>query len=460
MAPVPDAGENSYRGSGRLAGRKALITGGDSGIGRGAAIAFAREGADVAINHLSQEEPDARQVIEIIRESGRTGLSIPGDIRDEAFCKSLVGQAVQGLGGLDILVMNAGRQQARQSILDISTEEFDWTFKTNVYAPFWIIKAALPHLKPGFSIIATTSIQAYDPSPDLYDYAQTKAATMNYVKSLAKQLADSRGRDGDYSPPPAQIPACGFPAPGSCRRSSVIVGLDATDPQASGSCDVPCPVLSPGHASPLSFPPTEPPSLHALRRRSSRPCSGASSVLRGSSNSSPVPRQLRLLAFLPWPGIAAATAGQTRSPRFRRDPFVRDRVYDHGRASAPRRSGTAHVAFDVPYRLGLCIILAFAAQYIPHTIAVYASRQPSPTATQHSLPGARYGLPGPVFHRQDRASLPGAQGIRVNGVAPGPIWTPAPPAPTGNVLRGPFEAPSGCLRTRISQPLMKLAGPG
>ena len=216
---------------------------------------------------------------------------------------------------------------------------------------------------------------------------------------------DGRGRDRDYSLPPAQIPACGFPAPGSCRRSGVIAGLDATDPQASGSCDAPCPVLSPGHASPLSFPPTEPPSLHALRRRSSRPCSGASSVLRGSSDSSPVPRQLRLLAFLPWPGIAAATAGQTRSPRFRRDPFVRDMVYDHGRASAPRRSGTAHVAFDVAYRLGLCIILAFAAQYIPHTIAVYASRQPSPTATQHSLPGARYGLPGPVFHRQDHASL-------------------------------------------------------
>ncbi|HEX4260692.1 MAG TPA: SDR family oxidoreductase [Acetobacteraceae bacterium] len=189
MDPVPDHGETSYRGSGRLAGRRALVTGGDSGMGRAAAIAFAREGADVAINYLPQEEPDAQEVIALIRRAGRKGIPIPGDIRDEAFCQRLVADAVRSLGGLDILVSNAGRQQTHASILDISTEQFDWTMKTNIYAPFWIIKAAIPHMPPGAAIIGTASVQAYDPSPDLYDYAQTKAATMNYVKSLAKQLA-------------------------------------------------------------------------------------------------------------------------------------------------------------------------------------------------------------------------------------------------------------------------------
>ena len=206
MEPPPDHGETSYRGSGRLAGRKALITGGDSGMGRAAAIAFAREGADVAINYLPDEEPDAREVIALIKQAGRTGLALPGDIRDEAFCQSLVDQAVRGLGGLDIVVSNAGRQQAHESILDISTEQFDWTMKTNIYAPFWIIKAALPHLPPGSAIIATTSEQAYDPSPDLYDYAQTKAATMNYVKSLAKQLGPKGIRVNGVAPGPIWTP--------------------------------------------------------------------------------------------------------------------------------------------------------------------------------------------------------------------------------------------------------------
>ncbi len=206
MQPRPDHGEASYVGSGRLAGRKALITGGDSGMGRGAAIAFAREGADVAINHLPEEAPDAREVVDLIHEAGRVGLSIPGDIRDEAFCQRLVDEAANGLGGLDILVMNAGRQQTRASILDVSTEDFDATMKTNIYAPFWIIKAALPHLKPGATIVATTSEQAYDPSPDLYDYAQTKAATMNYVKSLAKQLARRGIRVNGVAPGPIWTP--------------------------------------------------------------------------------------------------------------------------------------------------------------------------------------------------------------------------------------------------------------
>lgn len=206
MDPRPDHGETSYKGSGRLAGRKALITGGDSGMGRAAAIAYAREGADVAINYYPTEEPDAREVIAMIKAEGRNALAIPGDLRDERFCQELVQRAVEGLGGLDIIVSNAGRQQARQSILDISSEDFDATMKTNIYAPFWIIKAALPHLKPGSAIIGTASEQAYDPSPDLYDYAQTKAATMNYVKSLAKQLGPKGIRVNAVAPGPIWTP--------------------------------------------------------------------------------------------------------------------------------------------------------------------------------------------------------------------------------------------------------------
>jgi NAD(P)-dependent dehydrogenase (short-subunit alcohol dehydrogenase family) len=206
MDPKPDHGEMSYRGSGRLMGRKALITGGDSGMGRAAAIAYAREGADVAINYLPAEEPDAREVIQIIKDAGRKGVLIPGDLREETFCRKLVVQAVEQLGGLDIVVCNAGRQQSRASILELSSEDFDATMKTNIYAPFWIIKAAVPHLKAGACIIGTTSEQAYDPSPDLYDYAQTKAATMNYVKSLAKQLAVKGIRVNGVAPGPIWTP--------------------------------------------------------------------------------------------------------------------------------------------------------------------------------------------------------------------------------------------------------------
>jgi len=206
MDPPPDHGEKSYRGSGRLKGRKALITGGDSGMGRAAAIAYAREGADVAINYFPSEEPDAKDMIALIEGAERKGVAIPGDLRDEAFCKELVAKAVDRLGGLDILVCNAARQQSHDSILDITTEDFDATMKTNIYAPFWIIKAALPHLKPGASIIATASEQAYDPSAELYDYAQTKAATMNYVKSLAKQLASKGIRVNGVAPGPIWTP--------------------------------------------------------------------------------------------------------------------------------------------------------------------------------------------------------------------------------------------------------------
>jgi NAD(P)-dependent dehydrogenase (short-subunit alcohol dehydrogenase family) len=206
MTPRPDHGETSYRGSSRLAGRKALITGGDSGMGRAAAIAYAREGADVAINYFPTEEADAEEVIALIRAEGRIGIALPGDLRDESFCTRLVADAVRGLGGLDIVVSNAGRQQAHDSILDISTEQFDWTMKTNIYAPFWIIKAALPHLQPGSAIIASTSEQAFDPTPDLYDYAQTKAATMNFVKSLAKQFGSKGIRVNGVAPGPIWTP--------------------------------------------------------------------------------------------------------------------------------------------------------------------------------------------------------------------------------------------------------------
>jgi len=206
MEPKPDHGETSYKGSGRLAGRKALITGGDSGMGRAAAIAYAREGADVAINYYPNEEEDAREVIRLIKDAGRKGLPLPGDLKDEGFCVRLVEDAVRGLGGLDILVSNAGRQQAHDSIADISSEDFDATIKTNIYAPFWLIKAALPHLKPGSVIIGTTSEQAYDPSPDLFDYAMTKAATMNYVKSLAKQLGPKGIRVNGVAPGPIWTP--------------------------------------------------------------------------------------------------------------------------------------------------------------------------------------------------------------------------------------------------------------
>ena len=202
MDPVPDHGEESYVGANRLSGRKALITGGDSGIGRAAAIAFAREGADVAINYLPEEESDAREVIALIEKAGRKAVAIPGDLMQEEFSSSLVQQTIADLGGLDILVSNAGHQKTNESILDISTEAFDRTMKTNIYAPFWLIKAALPHLQPGSSIIATTSVQAYDPSPNLYDYAQTKAATTSFVKSLAKQLGSKGIRVNGVSPGP------------------------------------------------------------------------------------------------------------------------------------------------------------------------------------------------------------------------------------------------------------------
>jgi NAD(P)-dependent dehydrogenase (short-subunit alcohol dehydrogenase family) len=206
MTPVPDCGEASYKGSGRLAGRKALITGGDSGIGRAAAIAYAREGADVAINYFPTEEPDAREVEEHIRQAGRKAVLIPGDLRDEGFCKTLVDQAAQQLGGLDILVSNAAFQQAQTSIMDISTEQLDQTMKTNVYAMFWIVKAALPQMPPGSAIICTSSINAQRPSEALLDYACTKGAIMIFVRGLAKQVVDKGIRVNGVAPGPFWTP--------------------------------------------------------------------------------------------------------------------------------------------------------------------------------------------------------------------------------------------------------------
>ncbi|TGN57087.1 SDR family oxidoreductase [Paracoccus liaowanqingii] len=206
MDPRPDHGEESYRGSDRLAGRRALITGGDSGIGRAVAIAFAREGADVAINYLPDEEPDAQEVIALIEEAGGRAVAIPGDITDPAFCQDLIAQAVEALGGLDVLVNNAGYQQSAPSIDEISDQTFDQTMKTNVYAPFWITRAALPHLEAGASIIITSSVVADQPPENLFDYAQTKAANVIFAKVLAKQLAGRGIRVNAVAPGPFWTP--------------------------------------------------------------------------------------------------------------------------------------------------------------------------------------------------------------------------------------------------------------
>ena len=202
MDPKPDHGEKSYKGSGRLSGRKALITGGDSGIGRAAAIAYAREGADVAIGYLPEEEADAKEVIAVIEAEGRKALGLAGDVTDEAWCKDMVRRAVDGLGGLDILVINAARQQFRKSVAEVSTVDFDQTMKTNLYALHWIAQAAVPHLPPGAAIITTASIQAYEPSPILLDYATTKAGIVAYTKALAKQVIEKGIRANVVAPGP------------------------------------------------------------------------------------------------------------------------------------------------------------------------------------------------------------------------------------------------------------------
>lgn len=206
LVPQADHGEDTYRGSGRLAGRKALITGGDSGIGKATAIAFAREGADVAIVYLPSEEPDAKTVVAEIEKAGRICLALPGDITDEAFCKKVISDVVAEFGSLDILVNNAGKQVFVEDLEDLSSEQFVKTFTTNVFAMFWITKAAVPHMPAGSSIINTTSIQSYQPSPGLLDYASTKGAITSFTKSLAKMLANKGIRVNGVAPGPIWTP--------------------------------------------------------------------------------------------------------------------------------------------------------------------------------------------------------------------------------------------------------------
>jgi len=207
MDVQPDHGEETYRGTGRLEGRRAVITGGDSGIGRAVALAFAREGADVAISYLPAEEDDAKETARLVEEAGRRAVRLPGDLTDEGQCLRVIEQAVAELGGIDVLVNNAAHQMAQpDSIAGISTEQLDRTLKTNLYAMFWLCKAAIPHMKPGSSIINTSSIQAYQPSPELLDYAMTKGAIVNFTKGLGQALVEKGIRVNSVAPGPVWTP--------------------------------------------------------------------------------------------------------------------------------------------------------------------------------------------------------------------------------------------------------------
>jgi NAD(P)-dependent dehydrogenase (short-subunit alcohol dehydrogenase family) len=219
MQSKPDHGEDSYRGSNRLTGKRAVITGGDSGIGRAVALAFAREGADVLISYLPDEEVDADETARLVEDAGRKIVKVPGDIRDEAVCQQIVDTAVKELGGIDILVNNAAYQMAQMGgIADITTEQFDRVMKTNLYAMFWITKAALPHLQPGSTIINTTSVQSETPSPELLDYATSKAGIRNFTKALGTQLGEKGIRVNAVAPGPIWTPL--IPATMPEERSS------------------------------------------------------------------------------------------------------------------------------------------------------------------------------------------------------------------------------------------------
>ncbi len=202
MTPVPDLGEATYRGTGRLTGRKALVTGGDSGIGGATAIAFAREGADVAIAHLPDEQSDADHVLDEIRAAGRTGVSIPGDLTDPAFCRDLVAQASAALGGLDALALVAGKQITSEDLTQLPDEQFVSIYEVNVFAAFRIVQAAVPLLPPGSTIVLTASLETYQASPERIDYASTKAAINNLGKGMAQQLAEKGIRVNVVAPGP------------------------------------------------------------------------------------------------------------------------------------------------------------------------------------------------------------------------------------------------------------------
>jgi NAD(P)-dependent dehydrogenase (short-subunit alcohol dehydrogenase family) len=206
MDPRPDYGEETYRGSGRLEGKAAIITGGDSGIGRAVALAFAREGADVLISYLEAEESDAQETVRAVEESGKKAVPVAGDIRDEAHCQKIVEYAVEEFGKIDILVNNAAYQMSRGSIQDISSEELDRTFRTNVFAMFYLCKAALPHMQPGATIINTSSIEAFQPKPPLLDYSATKGAIVTFSKGLAQEVTPQGIRVNVVAPGPTWTP--------------------------------------------------------------------------------------------------------------------------------------------------------------------------------------------------------------------------------------------------------------
>ncbi|WP_051772489.1 SDR family oxidoreductase [Saccharothrix sp. NRRL B-16314] len=207
VRPTPDHGEATYRGTGRLIDKKAVITGGDSGIGRAVALAFAREGADVLISYLEAEEKDARDTARLIEDAGRTAVTVPGDLVEESRCSDVVARAVEEFGRVDVLVSNAAYQMAQDGgLLDITTEQFDRVMKTNVYAMFWLCKAAVPHMPEGSSIITTSSIQGFQPSYQLLDYATTKAAIVNFTKGLAQNLVDRKIRVNSVAPGPVWTP--------------------------------------------------------------------------------------------------------------------------------------------------------------------------------------------------------------------------------------------------------------
>lgn len=224
LTPQADHGEKSYRGSGRLRGRKALVTGGDSGIGRAVAIAYAREGADVAIAYLPSEEPDAAEVIKEIKAAGQKAVALPGDLMDEKYARQLPHNAARELGGLDILVNNAGKQVFKDDIREITTEQLTQTFTINIFAMFWIVQEALEHLQPGAAIINTTSIQATQPSPGIIDYASTKGAITNFTKGLSQQLTPKGIRVNGVAPGPIWTPL--QPSHGQSQEKLVKFGED------------------------------------------------------------------------------------------------------------------------------------------------------------------------------------------------------------------------------------------